>query len=336
VASYANQHPAQTLVVMPAVPLRAEAGLSAAAAARARAWAEWLAGDFIADYTTQGNVRSFDLFDFWADAEDHATNANALQRAYSQRDDDHPNDAAYSAAADAITVFLTAVTPGASWQNPVNRHDVNGNGNVTPLDALLVINYINAHPGNSSLPAAPHVPPPYLDVNGDGICSALDVLLVINDLNSPAAAAGEGEPTASLAASERRPAESLVSADLNARQTDRPDPVRQGGQSPTETPTDVCTADGCTALSWAASNVAERVPVRDGEPTLAVPCHTTSAATSVQPAPTSSVRRVDPARAANPRAAWQWDGPLSELEPLLDMIAEEVRDAWGPEGRPLR
>ena len=132
VAPYANQHPTQTLVVLPAVPQRAEAGLSAAAAARARDWAEWLAGDFIANYTTQGNVYSFNLFDFWADAEGHPTNANALQRQYCRPDgDDHPNDAAYSAAADALTAFLTTLITAASWQNPTNRFDVTGDGLVT-------------------------------------------------------------------------------------------------------------------------------------------------------------------------------------------------------------
>ena len=113
VAPYANQHPSQTLVVLPAVPLRAEAGLSAAAAGRARDWAQWLAGDFITQYTTQGNVASFDLFDFWADAESHSTNANALQRQYVRSDgDNHPNDAASSAAADALAEFLAPLLPG--------------------------------------------------------------------------------------------------------------------------------------------------------------------------------------------------------------------------------
>ena len=129
VAPYANQHPDQTLVVMPAVPLRAEAGLSAAAAARARDWAQWLVGDFITLYATQGNVSSFDLFDFWADAEDHPTNANALQRQYCRTDgDDHPNDAAYSAAADALTEFLTRSLGGDSWQNPDQPYDVSDDG----------------------------------------------------------------------------------------------------------------------------------------------------------------------------------------------------------------
>ncbi|NOZ23105.1 MAG: choice-of-anchor D domain-containing protein, partial [Planctomycetes bacterium] len=116
VAAYANQNPDQKIVVMSAVPLRSEAGLSDAAAARARDWGEWLAGDFITNYTTQGNVYSFDLFNFYADSESHATNANALKRAYCRSDgDEHPNNAGYTAAANAIVSYLqTYVLPGGS------------------------------------------------------------------------------------------------------------------------------------------------------------------------------------------------------------------------------
>lgn len=113
VAAYANQNPDQKIVVMPAVPLRSESGLSAAAAARARDWGEWLAGTFITDYCTHGNVFSFNLFDFWADAESHPTNANYLKRAYCRSgSDEHPNDAGYTAAANAIASYLrTTVIP---------------------------------------------------------------------------------------------------------------------------------------------------------------------------------------------------------------------------------
>ena len=61
---------------------------------------------------------------------------------------------------------------------------MNGDSLVTPLDALLVINFLN---GNR---AAAAVRP---DVNGDGVVTPLDVLLVVNHLNSPSPAAAEGE-----------------------------------------------------------------------------------------------------------------------------------------------
>jgi hypothetical protein len=77
-----------------------------------------------------------------------------------------------------------------TWSNPNNAHDVDGNGRVSPLDALLVINYLNSHPGVSMLPAMPHSPPPYYDVNGDNLCTAADVLRIINFINAEA----DGDP----------------------------------------------------------------------------------------------------------------------------------------------
>jgi hypothetical protein len=90
-----------------------------------------------------------------------------------------------------------------SWQNPANAMDVSGDGMISPLDVLMVINYINANPSNPALPPAPTAPPPYYDVDGNGIVSPLDVLIVINELNDAAAGSatsssvpsGEGPPS---------------------------------------------------------------------------------------------------------------------------------------------
>ena len=41
------------------------------------------------------------------------------------------------------------------WRNPVDSIDVDNDGSISPLDALVVINYINAHPegeGESTWP----------------------------------------------------------------------------------------------------------------------------------------------------------------------------------------
>ncbi len=70
------------------------------------------------------------------------------------------------------------------WQNEANATDANADGSVSPVDALVIINYINEH-GSGSLP----VPPPtaivlYYDTNGDGSVSPVDVLMIINLLNS--------------------------------------------------------------------------------------------------------------------------------------------------------
>ena len=77
------------------------------------------------------------------------------------------------------------------WQNDANATDANADGSVSPVDALVIINYINEH-GSGSLP----VPPPttivfYFDTNGDGFASPVDVLLVVNLLNAQPASEGE-------------------------------------------------------------------------------------------------------------------------------------------------
>lgn len=71
----------------------------------------------------------------------------------------------------------------ADWQNATNRLDVNMSGMVEPLDALIVINYINEH-GTGTLESKPtNYSGPLMDVNGDGSMSPLDALIVINSLN---------------------------------------------------------------------------------------------------------------------------------------------------------
>jgi sugar lactone lactonase YvrE len=89
-----------------------------------------------------------------------------------------------------------------SWHNGVTPCDVNGRDGVTPLDALILINYLNAQPG-ASLPPLPAAAPPYYDVNDDQSCTPLDVLQVVNYINSRPAesSGGEGEAVADPSAS---------------------------------------------------------------------------------------------------------------------------------------
>lgn len=91
----------------------------------------------------------------------------------------------------------------APWCNPVDPFDVSGNGRVEPLDILAVINYVNAHPGQATLPPRRTPDEPYYDVTEDNRVTALDVLSLINYLNLRDIPSGEGEskpaPTASAA-----------------------------------------------------------------------------------------------------------------------------------------
>jgi hypothetical protein len=88
-----------------------------------------------------------------------------------------------------INPFGPYVEVGARWHNPVEPLDVNSDGYITPIDALLVINYMNRNFGDPT-PPADEPPPPYCDVNGDNYITPIDALQVINYLNRKE---GEGE-----------------------------------------------------------------------------------------------------------------------------------------------
>jgi len=96
---------------------------------------------------------------------------------------------------DVAGVWVTNIDDDLGWQNRLRPFDVDGDGDVTAADVLSIINYINAHGSDPSLPPSPASPPPYYDVNDDGLCTAGDVLAVINYINSqgPLHAGGSGE-----------------------------------------------------------------------------------------------------------------------------------------------
>jgi len=87
----------------------------------------------------------------------------------------------------------------ANWQNPINRHDVNNDGLVSPVgDILPLINEINRPriiSANGVLPVQPvepNFPVPFYDVNGDGHLTPVgDILVQINLLNSQTELEGE-------------------------------------------------------------------------------------------------------------------------------------------------
>jgi hypothetical protein len=88
--------------------------------------------------------------------------------------------------------------------NPLNVNDDSGN-NISSIDALLVINWLNNHAGESELPSdGDPTHDGFVDVNNDGHCSSIDALLVINYLNShhPGGGGGEGESQQAAAANQ--------------------------------------------------------------------------------------------------------------------------------------
>lgn len=102
---------------------------------------------------------------------------------------------------------LTNATDTAPNTNPQGELDVNNDGEITPLDALLIFNLLNA--GQTQAPAPSISGGSFVDINNDGEVSPLDALLVINHLNSQPPASpspeedeGEGEAVTVDAADE--------------------------------------------------------------------------------------------------------------------------------------
>ena len=82
------------------------------------------------------------------------------------------------------------------WFNGVNPGDINDDGQLVPMDALTVINRLNAGEGGDLPSDREHgMQAPFWDASRDNQFSPLDALVVINELNkaTQAQAGGEGE-----------------------------------------------------------------------------------------------------------------------------------------------
>jgi hypothetical protein len=88
--------------------------------------------------------------------------------------------AGYSGSQGTITI-LDNEPP--RYQNPGNALDVDGDGNVKPVDSLKIINFLNREPGSASLDPELGRDLPFYDVSGDYLIQPLDALRIINALN---------------------------------------------------------------------------------------------------------------------------------------------------------
>ncbi|MFO0939897.1 MAG: dockerin type I domain-containing protein [Pirellulales bacterium] len=93
--------------------------------------------------------------------------------------------------ADRAVVALHIAEDESPWHNYALPLDVSGNGTITPVDALQVIDYLNSVVDRSLIGKDPLKLPSFIDVNLDQIASPSDVLKIINFLSSRSA--GEGE-----------------------------------------------------------------------------------------------------------------------------------------------
>jgi hypothetical protein len=80
------------------------------------------------------------------------------------------------------------------WTNPLEPLDTDGDGRVTPVDALVIINELNRRQGSFELTEDRPPEAYYFDVNDDGWVTPIDALRVINELNRRGGTgSGEGE-----------------------------------------------------------------------------------------------------------------------------------------------
>lgn len=110
-----------------------------------------------------------------------------------------------------IILYMSAGGPGddlaaqtgvitVSWHNAEAPIDVNGDGYLSPLDALLMVSWINengtgAIGGEGEASDGSFFP----DINGDGVVSPLDCLVVFNHLNGTVAVVSVSEESQGLA-----------------------------------------------------------------------------------------------------------------------------------------
>ncbi len=101
-----------------------------------------------------------------------------------------PADVSFGLASLSIVTNGALGTNGNGGTNAGDDpYDVNGDGSLSPLDVLLVINYLNNDGGSGE----GEPPPDRMDINDDGMVSPLDALILISELNNRGQASGEGE-----------------------------------------------------------------------------------------------------------------------------------------------
>ena len=98
-----DQHPDRVFIVMSPPPLN-PAATDAAAAARARAFAQWLQSDeYLAGHP---NVFAFDLFGHLAEDDPASPEVNMLRAAYREGEDSHPNPLANETVGPLLVNFI--------------------------------------------------------------------------------------------------------------------------------------------------------------------------------------------------------------------------------------
>jgi RHS repeat-associated protein len=106
---------------------------------------------------------------------------------------------------DDTRLVHLSITVISGWHNFRYPEDVDGDGMVTSLDALIVINDINQNGSRALLPRTAEKPgtPFFLDTTNNGRVVPIDVLLVINSINQQLGSEAQGEPEARSASPDK-------------------------------------------------------------------------------------------------------------------------------------
>ena len=166
----------------------------------------------------------------------------------------------YGSQPSVTHVDFGVYIPPSPWQNPGIPEDVSGDGEVIPLDVLLLINEINEN-GARPLSGSSTNPPPFLDVDGDRTLGPLDVLMVINYINQRGNSGGLSEGEFSAPPIEVETIHGSEQPRLRSFALDKSDNepttwiIYRSGTNPIrrEGP-DRCGCPGCTAWEQASSD----------------------------------------------------------------------------------
>ncbi len=109
------QYPGKLFIIVTQPPLN-PAATSSGAASRARALATWLASDqFLANHS---NIRTFDLFDYLAEADPQRPDFNMLRESYRDGIDSHPNRQANETIGPVFADFIIESVRAYRSANP--------------------------------------------------------------------------------------------------------------------------------------------------------------------------------------------------------------------------
>jgi hypothetical protein len=121
---------------------------------------------------------------------------------------------AFTYTGSDATLFTPGIAsfPGVAPSHLAGRADVNGDGWVSALDALVIVNTLNAQDFGGSMRS--QQASDLRDVNGDGLITPLDALVVINVINQADGAPVPVSLAEGAAAGQAQPAQQLIGLDV--------------------------------------------------------------------------------------------------------------------------